>query len=303
MSYKELFLIDIMNGEYMKKLILLLCLLLLIGCNETVVEPYNLGGDNLGIKSIVIKKYNRQNDEYILAGHYLEEYNKKGLLTTRIEYNLMEEGKIYSKHERFYDENDNILKSLSYTNGELEYETIYTYKKKRIQKVENYMKDELVHTTTYEYKKNYEKTISMDLVNDTENVSEKLIYDDGSYIVKYEIADCEGLIMGSFEFNSDNQMIESSSYRNDTLVDSAVYEYNNNRTKMVMVDSDGVKSETLFVYDEYENMIRHENNRNGSDWLMEFIYEYDDKGNYILKTDKMFGELSRYEERTITYWD
>ena len=98
------------NGEYMKKLIFLLAMILLIGCNESDVKPYNLGDDNLGLKSIIIKKYERRNEDKVMIGHYLEEYNQKGLLMSRIEYNLLEEGKIYSKHERFYDNNDNILK-------------------------------------------------------------------------------------------------------------------------------------------------------------------------------------------------
>jgi len=289
----------------MKKLILLLSLILLIGCNETVVEPFNLGGDNLGIKSIVIKKYNRQNDDYILAGHYLEEYNEKGLLTTRIEYNLMEEGKIYFKHERFYDENDNILNSQTHTNDELEWEAIYTYKRKKIHKVENYHEDELVYTTSYEYKENYRKRISIDLLNDSEQINEEFYNEDGSYILNYETNYFEALHKGSIKFNSENQMLESTRYENDNLMESSTFEYDDkgNKTKIITQNSNGKETVRLFVYDEFNHLIRHENNDGGSDFVLEYIYEYDDKGNYILKTDKMYDEVSHYEERTITYWE
>lgn len=284
----------------MKKLILLLCLMLLIGCKESDVKPYNLGDDNLGIKSIIIKKYERQNDDKVMIGHYLEEYNQKGLLTTRTEYNLLEDGQIYSKHERFYDENDNILKSLTYTNGELERETIYTYKRKKIHKVENYHKDELVYTTAYERKKNYTKTTILDLINDTEQVNEEVYNNDGSYTLNYEM---DGEYTGSVKYNSKNQLLESSRHENDNLMESSTYEYDakGNKTNIIQIDSKGEESVALLEYDEYNQLVRYENS--DSDWVMEYIYEYDDKGNYILKIDKTFGEISRYEERTLTYWE
>lgn len=291
-----------MNGDYMKKLILLLCLILLIGCKESDVKPYNLGDDNLGIKSIIIKKYERQNEDKVMIGHYLEEYNQKGLLTTRTEYNLLEEGKIYSKHERFYDENDNILKSLTYTNGELERETIYTYKRKKIHKVENYYNDELVYTTAYERKKNYTKTTILDLINDTEQVNEEVYNDDGSYTLNYEM---DGEYTGSVKYNFKNQLLESSRYENDNLMESSTFEYDakGNKTKIIQIDSKGKDSIARLEYDEYNQLVRYESNDGDSEWVMEFIYEYDDKGNYISKMDKTYGEISRYEERTITYWE
>lgn len=286
----------------MKKLILLLCLLLLIGCNETVVESYNLGEDNLGIKSIVTKKYERRNEDKVMVGHYLEEYNKKGLLMTRIEYNLMEEGKIYSKHERFYDKSDNILKSFSYTNGELERETIFTYKNKKIHKEEHYLKDELVYTTSYEYKENYRKRTSYDLMNDSEQINEEFYNDDGSYTLKFEMDD---LYTGTMKINSENQMLESSHYENNNLIQSATFEYDDkgNQVKTILIDSEGKESVSRSEYDEYNQLIRMENSEGGSDFIMEYIYEYDDKGNYISKVDKVYGEIYRYEERTITYWE
>ncbi|MBI9011440.1 MAG: hypothetical protein JEZ08_04360 [Clostridiales bacterium] len=288
----------------MKKLMLLLCLILLIGCKETIVEPYNLGDDNLGIKSITTKKYNRQNEDKVLVGHYLEEYNKKGLLINRIEYNLMEEGKIYSKHERVYDDNDNILNSQTYTNGELEWERIFTYKNKKIHKEESYHNDELVHTTTYEYKKNYRKTTFSDLINDTKQVNERVYNDDGSYTIEYERIDSEGLNKGVFEMNSENQMLESSSSDNENSTESATFEYDDkgNRIKAISIKSNGEENVSSLEYDEYNNLIRYENSGN-TEWVLEYIYEYDDKGNYISKMDKTFGEISRYEEREINYWD
>jgi len=276
--------------------------MLLIGCNETVVEPYNLGGDNLGTKSIVIKKYERRNEDKVMVGHYLEEYNKKGLLTTRIEYNLMEEGKIYSKHERFYDRDDNIFKSLTHTNGELEWEMIYTYKKKKIHEIENYHDGDLVSTTIYEYKNNYRKSTWRDLVNDTEQVSEEFYNDDGSYTLENVMDNQYKTVL---KVNSDNQVLETSRFEDDILTESSVAEYdeNGNKTKLISIDSDGVQTIRTFEYDEFNHLVRFGTNHESSDFDMEYIYEYDDKGNYISKVYKMYDEVSHYEERTITYWE
>ena len=138
----------------------------------------------------------------------------------------------------------------------------------------------------------------------------KFFYNDLGFLIKTEhyFANGDRHTIENITYNSNNNPIKTERFFNNeelpSVVTTTYYDENNKMVKSEFEDkSQGIWSVSEYVYDEsgaFAKRVVNDNETDRTD-VFEYEYEYDDKGNWILKTEIRNGRKSFLFEREIIY--
>lgn len=263
-------------------LIVVISIIFMVGCNSDELNPgFNLGTLNLNgqVKSI-------------------EMHAESGFSGELISVSLHEMGFRYDGHVKMMFDNDGMMveEIRSRTNGDVFYESVYTYDDHHLLT----QMDE-VHIGLNEDKR-YFKT-----VYDQNNSGDAVIEDHSQRAKHIEVTDVERDTGMSLELTYDdqNRLIEtyskvqgkeaelhsSRSYNEEGLIEALSYYI-----------EDEVTATVSFAYDGNKNMASMTVTNRGNDVVYTFEYLLDDQSNWIEQKVFLYDEHKYTVKRTIEYY-
>jgi hypothetical protein len=196
----------------------------------------------------------------------------------------------YLSSEIEYDENQNVLLSVSYNDdGSTGDKTISKYNNKGsiIEEINYLSEDEISEVFTF--KRDDDDKITEIVVDYGDGVKsfKKYNRDSAENSLTITITDDEGLFEGKeyYKLNSENKITEKVIYNDENKIEEkVVYIFDNNSKVINQKEFDGkneLLSETLFYYDDNNNLVKQITVNSKKEFTRSITFAYDENGNTI----------------------
>jgi len=287
----------------MKKILILLLFLLLLGCQDKSAEHSNVS-EVMMIKSITQKSYSFVGETKTLTKENYMLYDALGnRISETIDY-ILEGHTVYWQHlNQFRD--GKLVGVIVLKDDEITNETKLTYDGENVIKTEILFDGELTFQIDTEYdglnKVEYRKNIFSDSID--KHVT--TVNTDGTKSVYVTSQKGDALFEFNSRFNKDDKIIESLETKDGVLVKRTIFEYSEGNKKVIstVTDNYGNSNKSEVITDDYGNEISNkkydENGEVGSQELYEF--KYDAYGNWLEMIHIKNGFPLTVEEKIIEY--
>ena len=328
-------------------------LILTVALWNCKIDGYESPAKKTGIKSIQEHRLQHDKEGKTKEGQSFKKYDERGnevYLKT-----ITNDGKAFFVNKTFNEKNQNVLNEGQDINGD-NYKKVMKYDDEKLIKTEFYIADKLSTSTVVEKASNgtfkeiktdhtAEKIQSIKEYDQHENLIKESIYQKKDTIYKTCTYDANANLIeevkvskfrprsvrSTYTYNDKNLMVEQSNYEFDGKLESkTIYKYRSDETfeEVMKENSHGVKDR--HKYDENGLKVEHAYSRDGNNWQVlevreynrqgdqikrvsftkegdllkdrSFEYKYDDKGNWIEKIKKYGDRISMTTKRTIEYY-
>ena len=281
-------------------LFLLAPLVLTVGCKKVVKNTPEEIALNEKIKEVSSNQFwvettseelEKGDPKWSGGDNYKMVFDENGHVLEEVQYDL--DGALRTKETYTYGEGGFLMESNKYdVNGEGGGDELWKYKTHHLK---NPMHPEL-----------------SEVYDSSGELKGKMIrvYDERGNEIEYEYIDIEndglGNRKGKYTYDSDDRLIRSESYSNN-ITEVREYTYDNDKVTIKTVfnygEVKGSRSQVM-KYNDKEDVIEVEDLNEGgeSDKRIEYAYDYDEKGNWIRKTEYVNGTPRTITERTIEYY-